>query len=161
VLRFPIVAGAALSGTLKSKTGLAATLLLHVFRREDDGSYRRLEEKTTGTEKGAYRIEGLARGPYQISTSEDRQPRARQAAVGGWTSGCGSSHSARGRLRTGRTMARGGGHATTLFAGDGSRRGTSCGDASARGRLASRHPAPARSAGGQARARDDRGGLGP
>lgn len=53
VLRFPLAAGGALSGSLRTRGGDTASLLLHVFRRQDDGSYRRLEEKETRGEDGA------------------------------------------------------------------------------------------------------------
>jgi hypothetical protein len=74
VLRFPLMQGASLAGRLRTKGGAPADLLLHLFVREPDGSWRRLEEKETAADEGAWRIQGLAPGRYRLSPTPDGDP---------------------------------------------------------------------------------------
>jgi hypothetical protein len=84
-LRPPLLAGGTIEGTLRDSRGQGANLVLRVFRRQDDGTYRRLEEKTTDTEDGAFRIAGLAPGTYRVSLSEEGEPVLGESEVTGAT----------------------------------------------------------------------------
>jgi hypothetical protein len=85
LLAFPLTTGATLSGTLRDQAGRPVKMVLHVFRRGDDGAYSRLEEKTVEADSGAFRISGLAPGSYRLSLSDDGEPVLGEFTVTGTT----------------------------------------------------------------------------
>jgi hypothetical protein len=57
--------------------------MVHVFLRDDDGAWRRLEWKTADADDGAFLVRGLARGRYRLALSEEGEAVLREIDVSG------------------------------------------------------------------------------